>query len=234
MRALVSKYFVAIESALGLAHGTLWDAPVGRAFAGYAPVLVTLGRIIAYTTNPLRVTNRLNATHHEAWDVIYDVLAELLDREQAKFHQNLSKTLPQLPSTAYDAKEQLTYLTQMIHGLEIQFSRRFHFPDANDLPPYMENVRLSLDDHPFVKHGKMANDVLGSAIVAHAIVHDMLSNTSHDILRRVCRQPFLWRTMRKSLSSEARAHPDGQEVIISGDYFGYLCCSYWIDSGAAG
>ena len=44
---LIATFFDAIESALGLAAGELWQNEQGRVFAGYAPVLAAVGSILA-------------------------------------------------------------------------------------------------------------------------------------------------------------------------------------------
>jgi hypothetical protein len=56
---LKAAYFSAIEAALDLSAGTLWTDDRGCTFAGYAPVLASIGTLLAAIDNPVVVTNRL-------------------------------------------------------------------------------------------------------------------------------------------------------------------------------
>ena len=59
---LISAYFDKIESALGLSHGALWTSETGRAFAGYAPVLATIGSLLPEIENFAEALNCLDET----------------------------------------------------------------------------------------------------------------------------------------------------------------------------
>ena len=223
MRDLISTYFKAIESALGLDDDKLWITSEGRAFAGYAPVLSALGTIIAGTNNPLTVTNRLkNQSTYDAWDVVSAVLDELLNREMLKFQRILKdKITGDVPHNAYDANEQLSFLAQSILGANVSPTGGVEFTHSADSITYMGQVRTTLDDHPFAGKRIVANDVLESCVVAHAIVSDLsFGGRARSVFRRACRQPFLWRHIRKLLSAATE---------VRGEHVGYMLNSYWND-----
>jgi hypothetical protein len=76
---LVDHFFESIEDALNIAPGGLWSNEDGRRFAGYAPVLRTLGGVIAATTNVAELDSRLQQTQYEsAWGVIDTVCQAVL------------------------------------------------------------------------------------------------------------------------------------------------------------
>src|ERR1043166_5340007 len=126
VKRLIEAYFDAIEAALGLAEGSLWTSNQGKAFAGYAPVLAAVGSLIANLENFQELTNRLqDAGAKEAWGVIDTVLKEIIDREQKKFFGTAKSQLAApLPGEAYDMQEQLTLLSQFVHGQSLQGSAR--------------------------------------------------------------------------------------------------------------
>ena len=73
--ALKKAYFAAIEAALGIGRGNLWKDSMGRAFAGYAPVLSAMGFLFAEVENFIDIENKLRAEGtNTAWGVIEDVL----------------------------------------------------------------------------------------------------------------------------------------------------------------
>ena len=115
-RDLIATFFDAIESALGLAAGELWQNEQGRVFAGYAPVLAALGSILAEIDDYITVSNNLKSSDgREAWGVIEAVLYELLTREQAKLREQLhAQCKSALPREVYDVEEQMALLAQYV------------------------------------------------------------------------------------------------------------------------
>ena len=219
---LIDAYFDAIESALTINRGDLWKTSTGRAFAGYAPVLVAIGIAIGETTNFENVRNKIQEqSSRYAWDIINKVLSSILEREK---DDKLKKALKErgitsIPDNAYDRDEQLTYLTQRISGREIKMTDRVQFSDPKGQTTYSEQVRVIVDDHPFIRGGKMANDVLGSAILSYALsTGQKIEN--REIFKRLYRQPFLWRHIQRDI---------GEETLLDGDQLGALLSSYWTD-----
>lgn len=224
VKQVVDAYFESIESALDLPKATLWSSDEGRAFAGYAPVLAALGSMLARFDNFVEVRNRLLnvAGTHEAWSVIESVLKAILDREQRKLTNQLEKSVTvALPPETYDAYEQLTLLSQLIHGQSPVGSGRVQLPPADQVS-YHRMVEQYLQEHPFVRQGQPANGVLGSLILAHAVYHDRLRSADLALLGDVSRQPFLWRSLSANL--------DGQPTLVDGRYVGFILSSFWNDT----
>jgi hypothetical protein len=221
-KRLVDAYFNAIESALGLSTGQLWTTEEGRAFAGYAPVLAALGSLLAKFENFVDVMNALQSKGvHNAWSVIETVLQTILTREQRQLTDQLRKRISTaIPSEAYDSHEQLTLLSHVIHGYKLPRSTRVNLPDA-DLRIYEEMVMQRLPEHPFIRDGEPANDVLGSIIVAHAIYNNLPRLGDNSRLGPLSRQPFVWRSLSATLQDEL--------TLLDGRHFGYVLNSHWND-----
>ena len=163
MAELVQAYFSMLETALELENGQLWEHEVGRNFAGYAPILATIGELLATTANPHGRLKALDKGAHSAWAVIEQVIQGILVREQKE------KILPpvkegaisQIPDDAYNAYEQFEYLTQAIqrrqHQIDLLERTKNGFGDKNDLEKYREVVTQQLPQHPFLKDWEAAN-----------------------------------------------------------------------------
>lgn len=219
--------FDAIEAALKLETGSLWKDPAGRAFTGYAPVLITIGEILAVeTSNAIELRNLLRDTAGgttEAWGVLQRVIDFILDRERT---EKLLKALEgQLqsdpPSEAYDRKRQLSYVVQYSSGKELNFA---DVPMVgSDAGAYREAVRTFLPGHPFLKDRDFANEVLAGFALANGVI-DGLIDVASDKLRDASRQPFLWRSLRSAVSEH--------ELVIDGRYLGCVLNSMWSEIGA--
>lgn len=220
---LVDAYFMAIGAALGLPNGRLWTEDQGRAFAGYAPVLAALGSLLAKMDNFGDVANRLKSEgRREAWSVIETVLDEILKRERQKLCVQLAQKIEMaVPEVAYDAQEQLTFLTRLVHNQPLGTSTRVNLPPSEQVKYHMM-VKQNLGDHPFVRQGKPSNAVLGSLVLAHAVIHDLLAHGDTRLLADLSRQPFLWRFLRSRIESS-------KDVLVDGRYVGYVLNSYWND-----
>lgn len=228
VRELVDAYFESIESALDLPKDSLWFSDRGRAFAGYAPVLAALGVMIAKFDNFIDVRNQLRDAKgaKRAWAVIESVLELILQREQAKLTDQLKKRISiSVPLEAYDAYEQLTLLTQLIHRQSVRGSGRVRLAAA-DQTTYERMVEQYLYEHPFVRQGEPANPVLGSLILAHALYNDLLRSADLTLLGNMSRQPFLWR----SLSGKLEMQP----TLLDGRYVGFVLNSFWNDPVRSG
>ena len=188
-RDLIAAYFDAIENALGLAAGELWQNEQGRVFAGYAPVLAAVGSILAGVDNFTTVANNLKSYGgREAWGVIEAVLYEILSREQAKLWELLSAQCKSaLPDEVYDAEEQMALLAQYVESKPLEGTGRVALPPA-DMGKYNDMVRTYLPHHPFIRQHEFGNAVLGSTLVARAVYHGR--SISQDRLVSLSRQ---WR-----------------------------------------
>ena len=223
MNELKDTYFNAIAQALDLSAHDLWTDRIGRSFAGYAPVLSTLAIMIAGSENPFRDRQHLEFKGaDEAWEVVSKVLGMVMEREQEKLKKLLKADIQDLPDSAYSTDEQLSYLSQLTRGTQIAFAGNFRFRRDEDEQRYLDQVNIFLSEHPFVRDGKAANDVLGAAIGAHVILtgrEDLSTERGHDFVA-LSRKPFLWRHLRETLL------PD---TVIDGAALGYLLHSYFND-----
>ena len=188
-RDLIAAYFDAIENALGLAAGELWQNERGSVLAGYAPVLVAVGSILAEIDNFPTVANNLKSYGgREAWGVIEAVLYEILSREQAKLRGLLSTQCKSaLPNEVYDAEEQMALLVQYVKSKPLEGTGRVALPPA-EMGKYNDMVRTYLPHHPFIRQHEFGNAVLGSTLVARAVYHGR--SISKDRLVSLLRQ---WR-----------------------------------------
>jgi hypothetical protein len=188
-RDLIGTYFAAMETALGLATGELWQNEQGRVFAGYAPVLAAVGSILAEIDDFISVANNLKShCGREAWGLIEAVLYEILNREQDKLLKVLSAQCKSpLPDEVYDAEEQMALLAQYVESKPLEGTGRIWLPLA-DMRKYNNMVQTYLPHHPFIRRHEFGNAVLGSTIVARAVYHGR--SISQDRLISLSRQ---WR-----------------------------------------
>lgn len=224
VNAAIDAYFSAIESALEIDNGDLWLSPHGRAFAGYAPVLAAIGRILADLENYPDLVNKLKGRGlNDAWKVFETVIEEILRREQTKVKDALTPGMPatsSLPEAAFDVDEQLTLLCQYVHNQPLSGSSRVQL-DGAALEKYRDAVNIRLPEHPFVLPGKneFSNAVLGSVVMAHAVITDALRGVKKPAgLANLARQPFLYRAVAAKVPADS---------LIDGVYVGYILNSYW-------
>jgi len=224
-RDVIYAFFDAIEAALKLQEGALWQDPQGRAFAGYAPVLAAIGSLLSREPNPARLKNAVQQAGAErAWDVIARVAEAILEREQEeKVRPQLAREISgDVPSEAYDVREQLTYLTQLAHGKPIKVTGRVPLT-GRDAEAYRRMIDQHLPEHPFLQQGQLVNAVLASVVLAHAVGEDLLRDVDLVTLREASRQPFLWRSVQRLLERD-------QSEWLAGYYVGCVLNSLWNDS----
>lgn len=188
-RDLIAAYFDAIENALGLAAGELWQSEQGRVLVGYAPVLAAVGSILAEIDDFITVANNLKSySGREAWGVIEAVLYEILSREQVKLRELLrAQCKSALPNEVYDAEEQMALLAQYVESKPLEGTGRVALPPV-DMGKYNDMVRMYLPHHPFIRRHEFGNAVLGSTVVTRAVYHGR--SISQDRLVSLSRQ---WR-----------------------------------------
>ncbi len=219
-RNVLTAYFAAIERALGLEEGTLWLADRGRAFAGYAPVLVALGSLLAGLDNFAPVLQQLRASGtREAWAVLEAVIYEILNRERAKLVDKLATRVSgALPPQTYDAEEQLRFLSSYVQREPLKTTGRVMLP-AVGLAKYNTMVEQYIPEHPFVRNRELVDEVLGSVVLAHGVANDLFA-TDVQRLELAARLPFLWRSLQRHL---------GPGTLLDGRYVGFALSSFWTD-----
>jgi hypothetical protein len=186
-RDLIATFFAAIETAIGLPAGELWQNEQGKVFAGYAPVLAAVGSILAEIDDFITVANNLKShSGREAWGLIEAVLYEILSREQHKLLKLLSAQCKSaLPDEVYDAEEQMALLAQYVESKPLEGTGRVALPHP-DMDKYNDMVRTYLPHHPFIRQHEFGNAVLGSTLVARAVYHGR--SISQDRLISLSRQ----------------------------------------------
>lgn len=185
----ITTFFDAIEAALGLSAGELWDDGRGKVFAGYAPLLAAVGSILAVIDDFDNVARNLRANRgHEAWGVVEAVLYEILCREQDKLRDRLSDQCESaVPNSVYDIEEQLTLLAQYIQSKPLEGAGRVRL-SASDMGKYRAMVQTYLPHHPFLRRHEFGDAVLGANAVSRAVYHG--GTISRDRLISLSRQ---WR-----------------------------------------
>lgn len=171
-RDLIAVYFDALETALGLAAGELWQNEQGRILGGYPPVLAAAGSILAEVDDVIAVVNNLKSHDgREAWGLIEAVLYDILLREQAKVREQLrAQCKSALPREVYDVEEQMALLAQYVDSKPLHGAGRLELP-PDDMEKYKDMVRTYLPHHPFIRRHEFGNAVLGSAAVERAAYH---------------------------------------------------------------
>jgi len=231
IREVIDAFFNAISAAISIPRMNLWQDHHGQSFAGYAPVLAALGRLVgkAENKNHERLLQHLLATKGlaDAWAVLEDVTGQILDREaDEKVRDKLiADHGDRIPKEAYDATDQLHHLANHLTGQPFSFSRHLSFtkfgsPQAQN--DYMKAVQTHLNEHPFLRDGKPANDVLGALVLADAIANkqEVLKGQGTGLLTEYGRQPFLWRFARRRFTA------DGS---IDSAMVPYVLSSLWSD-----
>ena len=231
-KKLLDAYFETIAKVLNLGPEELWADDRGRAFAGYAPTLSSLGTLLAHVSNPHGVLTRLASTGGaEAWNVISTVVTHVLEREQKeKFQPQLGYDVeyrttgdsdpligPDGWYGAYSPEEQLTYLAALYEREPVELVQGLMFHSNDNRADYVTKVNQQIEAHPFAPGG--ANDVLGSKVMAYALVRQRTHGTAR--FKALSRQPFLWRFFKQMMATE--------QILIEGDYVGFVLNSYWND-----
>ncbi len=235
---LILQYFDQLESALKISSAgsniaskeTLWTNPVGKAFAGYAPVLSSIGRLLAAIKNPANAIQELNRSDGKsAWSVIESVMQYILVRERDKVVEPLQKAYgealeAEVLKVAYEPREQLTHLAQHLQGKTISDTGRVRFPIADHNNEYISNVRTFVREHPFVRNREAVNDVFASVIIANAIRFELLEEEFSQLtLASLSRYPFLWRCFWHQMTESI------VKENLDGKYVGFLLRSYCSD-----
>ncbi|HUY35989.1 MAG TPA: hypothetical protein VMV69_24840 [Pirellulales bacterium] len=231
IRQVICVFFDAISAAIGMPPRNLWEDDRGRSFAGYAPVLASVGTLIAAdkhgeTPNYAELLGRLKdkgAT--DAWEVLETVANEILDRE-AKVRVPLAQAHgAELPANAYDRTDQLDLLANLIAGQTFRPSPRLAFGSPAALAAYRNAVEVHLPEHPFLHDNAPVNDVLGALVVAHAVARgqDVSGGQMPKLLAEYGRQPFFWRFIRHRLSGD---------TLIEGEVVSYVLGSVWTDDSS--
>ena len=228
---LLALYFTQIKTALQIEEERdLWEDSTGRAFAGYAPVLAAIGRLLAKVTNPESAKQHLSGGGTQnAWTVIENVIQYILERERSKVVDPLKEAFPGVLNEgvmerAYDPHEQLTHLAQYLEEKKVQTTDRVRFPDPKHSRRYVEYVEKFCPEHPFIREGSAVNEVFESMIMSHVTLNtSLMTDHGRECLGRLSRNPFLWRCFsHRKTNTESTSD-------LEGLYAGFLLRSYCND-----
>jgi len=224
---VIGAYFHAIAVALGLDDDKLWTDEQGRAFAGYAPVLAALGRLLAKTDNFSSLRAALEKTAiPTAWTSIEKLAREVMQREHTKLLDQLSGRLGRpAPFEAYDIEEQYAILTEHVQSGAFRDTGRVHLK-SDEYTEYRNLAQQWVGGHPFLKERELANPVLGAMVLTRGLVAgNIRDGVGYNLLKEASRQPFLWRSF-KSITEAS------ETVAIDGRCLGYLLASLATDPTA--
>lgn len=236
VNSVLDSYFSAVAQALNLdSAANLWidENGDGRQFAGYAPVLQTLGATVGLETNHGRLAAQLETGRSSAWGVIEKVCQTIFEREQGKVRDHIEIQFPEdeIPSLAYDRKEQVrAIMGHLASNDPLKYLARMRFPRAEMTTAYREAVRMFVTDHPFCDrtdsegNRDFSNPILGAILVAEAMIQGEVLNPSDPVIKGCGMQGFLWQAMMHRWKEDAQS----DEVIqaIDGRYFGLVADSF--------
>jgi hypothetical protein len=226
IQQVIKAFFGAISKAIQVSAEDLWSEERGRSFAGYAPVLAALGALVGKEENMnyQKLLQRLQDTGPtDAWDVLERVASAVLEREADKVRKPLAASVgADLAPGAYDPQDQLDLLAAVFAGLPFRVAGRLVFGSPAASVAYRDVVKTHMNDHPFLRDGAPANDVLGALVMAHAIATgiELSGGLAPRLLAVYGRQPFVWRFIRRRF---------GMQALVTGDVVPFVLGSLWSD-----
>lgn len=143
-------------------------------FAGYAPVLDAVAKVVASQTNPVRIVDEMRRVLEQ--EVLVRLTSEILNRETEKLVAQLRSSIPELPSDLYQPGEQLERIA----------CRLFELPtppvpkvlEQHQVAAYEQAVQAMLPQHPFLDGtGRAAS----SAVFAACTIANALASARKDI-----------------------------------------------------
>lgn len=140
----------------------------GNHFAGYAPVLEAVAKVIAGQTNPAQIQSQ-RLTNLEG-QILQRLTTEILERESGKLVAQMRQTTPEFPGRgAYEPIEQLARLAGRV--LQVEYSGIHVELPAHCVTPYEKAVASFIEQHPFLDGtGRMPSGaVFSAAILAYAL-----------------------------------------------------------------
>lgn len=140
----------------------------GNHFAGYAPVLEAVAKVIAGRKNPAQIQSQQLI---DLEGKILDRLTiEILKRETKKLVKQMRQTIPDFPEVgAYEPDEQLARLAARV--LQSEYSGANLKIPSHCAAPYEKAVKSFIEQHPFLDGTSKAPSgaVFSAAIMAHAL-----------------------------------------------------------------
>ncbi|MGI5527782.1 hypothetical protein ACQEVX_10255 [Streptomyces syringium] len=184
--------FQTLASAITQPTTNPWNNPAIRDFLGYAPVLDVAADYLAVdnfaTTDKVITSASGNDFGH--WDIVADVIDQLLLREQGKFVEQFKKTdcfqkhgsqalLPTLYAPEEQCARLLDYLENLILPLDVPVTLPVELRDA-----YGAAVDAQLANHPFLRSDGWFNVIFRDYVTARSLSSPITSGTSAQAIRR--------------------------------------------------
>jgi hypothetical protein len=152
-------------------HLTAASSKEGNHFAGYAPVLEAVAKVIAGQANPAQIQSKtLNEFEGQ---ILERLTSEILHRESRKLVAQMRQTIPDFPECgAYEPQEQLARLASRV--LQVEYVGGHVKLPAHCVMPYEKAIASFIEQHPFLDGvGKAPSGaVFGAAIAAYALKAD--------------------------------------------------------------
>lgn len=228
---IFSSYSSAVAGALGMGVNDLWVDEHGRAFAGYAPVLIALADAIARSDNPSTLTGALaGGTAASAWESLEGVARWVTDREGEKLRSLLRPRLGvDPPNEVYDAAEQFRALFCFLEGRDPLTDSAVSLT-GEAFAEYAELVNQWIGDHPFIADRDFYNPVFAGVALAFGVAEGLVrpGGAVERALAGAAAQPFLWR------SFEYVALRLDSAALIEGPWLGYILSSRATDPDIRG
>lgn len=140
----------------------------GNHFAGYAPVLEAVAKVISGQANPAQIqSHRLADLEGQ---ILKQLTTEILVRESGKLVTQMRQTIPDFPEQgAYAPAEQLARLASRV--LNVEYSGSHIGLPSHCVMPYEKAVKSFIEQHPFLDGTGQtpSGAVFSAAIVAHAL-----------------------------------------------------------------
>ena len=140
----------------------------GNHFAGYAPVLEAVAKVIAGQEKPAKIQSQ--QIMDLEGQILERLTKEILKRESGKLVTQMRQTIPDFPEEgAYEPTEQLARLACRV--LQVEYAGNQVALPLHCVTPYEKAVTSFIEQHPFLDGAGRtpSGAVFSAAIVAHAL-----------------------------------------------------------------
>ncbi|WP_228994562.1 hypothetical protein [Streptomyces sp. DH8] len=191
-KASRNKLFSVLASAITEHTSDIWSNSDVRDFLGYAPVLDVAAEYLAVENFATleRSLSRSRSVSFAHWDMVADVIDQLLLREQDKFVNQYKETdsfkrkesgalLPVLYAPEEQCARLLDYVENMRLDLDIPVSLPSELRESYDAA-----VDTQLSNHPFLRGDGWFNVIFRDYVTARAQCSALVSEKSSQAIRR--------------------------------------------------
>ncbi|QMV23349.1 hypothetical protein GQS52_18035 [Streptomyces sp. SCUT-3] len=186
------QLFKALASALTRKTENIWSEAAVREFLGYAPVLdvaaeyLAVGNFATLSKN-IDESSRSGLAH---WNLVANVIDQLLSREQDKFVQQFKETNEfqqhgnsSIEANLYSAEEQCARLLDYVENLLLDLDLPVTLPtELRD--PYESAVEAQLVNHPFLRGDLWFNVIFRDYVTARSLTSPITPGRSLQAIRK--------------------------------------------------